>query len=227
MSTSKAVSSYLQLLPDALQPFVSEITDVRPDGHCGFRAISVSLGQSEHKWATIRQDMISEINKHPLFYTDELMDTLQLGSVSTCISKLNTTLPNVVRTPEHWLQMFGMATIVANTYERPVFYATRSDKYGQELYLTLPFFSTPSSVAPIFIALFPSVRHYVSLQVDWKNPQFPSGKLCRIWVKRHLPVASGWSDYFPGAPILPDKVYTEEEREKIRVPLDLSDDDDA
>ncbi|KAK1408177.1 hypothetical protein QVD17_39812 [Tagetes erecta] len=49
-------------IPKWSYPYISDITDVRPDGNCGFRAVAVALGLDSNSWPDIRKRMLDEMD---------------------------------------------------------------------------------------------------------------------------------------------------------------------
>ncbi|KNZ60495.1 uncharacterized protein VP01_1545g2, partial [Puccinia sorghi] len=56
----KEAPHLLSELPDELQNFVEKIYDVRPDGHCGFRAAAFCLWGQEQAYMEIRDKLYKE-----------------------------------------------------------------------------------------------------------------------------------------------------------------------
>ncbi|XP_076951341.1 uncharacterized protein LOC143624649 [Bidens hawaiensis] len=52
-----SIKMFKSVIPSWAQPFVSDITNVRPDCNCGFRSIAVGLGIHEKHWPDIRRAM--------------------------------------------------------------------------------------------------------------------------------------------------------------------------
>lgn len=202
-------------LPKSIAPFILGITDVLPDGHCGFRAISVSLGNDQGEWLSIREKMISDVNLRQSLYTNEFMRNTGLENLASCLNRLQTTLPNVVHLREHWLKTPDMGPLIANAFDRPVFIFGVEKNSGEQNVLFLPCFTPPNSSPPIFIAFLRKFSHYVSLSVDWKRSGFPSGRLCAQWKKHHSPCASGWLTWCPQQDTGPEYVYSKEQLDEM------------
>lgn len=47
--------------PNRLQQFIVKVVDVRLDGNCRYKAITILLGQRKESWALVRQDLIREL----------------------------------------------------------------------------------------------------------------------------------------------------------------------
>ena len=56
--------------PPNIQYFIHNIVNVESDGYCGFRAIAVLLGMSEHNWMDIRMNLIGELHTFRDEYTE-------------------------------------------------------------------------------------------------------------------------------------------------------------
>lgn len=52
-------------LPNAIRPYVSSITNVPSDGHCGFRATAASLGMGDDGWKAAKIDLMNGLFFHP------------------------------------------------------------------------------------------------------------------------------------------------------------------
>ena len=67
-------------------PYVVDIIDVKPDGHCGYRSIAALLGMGEESWPLIRMDLYKEICEWRDGYTNifgshECFDELKNSSL--------------------------------------------------------------------------------------------------------------------------------------------------
>ncbi|KAI8554431.1 hypothetical protein RHMOL_Rhmol05G0098400 [Rhododendron molle] len=58
----------VEKFPQQYQRYIFHCVDVRPDGHCGFRAIAAQLYGSEDEWAQVRHDLIQEIEQNWVLY---------------------------------------------------------------------------------------------------------------------------------------------------------------
>ena len=58
---------YINQFPSLLHPYIMQVQDVKPDGNCGFRAVSVCRGYDEDQWPTIPMDLLQELQ----MYADE------------------------------------------------------------------------------------------------------------------------------------------------------------
>lgn len=167
-------------LPAAYIPFVKSITKVKGDGHSAFRSISVSIGKSEDDWATIQEQLISEIQSRPDFYTDNQFKKLTgLRGVDECATALKTGRQKPLSPSEQVcrLHMTAMTTIIANTFKRPVIYLANGDAIAQT---TFPYFVGPNENAPIVIALIKPCS-FISVSFDFKNDHLVLPNICPSW----------------------------------------------
>ncbi|KAK5833868.1 hypothetical protein PVK06_017733 [Gossypium arboreum] len=51
----------MKKIPDMFHPYITHVQDVRNDGNCGFRAISVCLGYGEDQWLYVRHQLLDEL----------------------------------------------------------------------------------------------------------------------------------------------------------------------
>ncbi|KAH9807090.1 hypothetical protein DFH28DRAFT_1140412 [Melampsora americana] len=165
-----------------LAPFVSDIHEVKEDGHCGFRAIAVSLGCPQYDWPFIRQSLQETLEQHPDTFTEKQLP----GTRSQALSRLRTTKPIVVMEREHWLMMPGFGELIATTFDRPVIYY---DPTASSLF-TLPYLSPPNKNPPIVLAFHN--LHFCSLTLDYTLPGLPIPRLDPIWRRFHSPDTSPW-----------------------------------
>ncbi|XP_045802775.1 uncharacterized protein LOC123896435 [Trifolium pratense] len=57
-------------LPLFMHPFIENIQDVAPDGHCGFRVVARLIGESEDSHSVIRLDLSIELKKNMQRYIE-------------------------------------------------------------------------------------------------------------------------------------------------------------
>ena len=74
------------------RPYIVDIIDVKPDGHCGYRSIVALLGMGEKSWPLIKMDLYKEICQWRDQYTnifgshehfDELKNSLLVEGTSS------------------------------------------------------------------------------------------------------------------------------------------------
>ncbi|EGG04825.1 uncharacterized protein MELLADRAFT_64641 [Melampsora larici-populina 98AG31] len=170
-----------------LEPFVIDIREVKADGHCGFRAIAISIGQSQDEWERIREKMADTVKN--------IEDERPLPeNRSDALARLLTSKPNVASDRKHWLGMPSWGGVIATTFNRPVLYYDPGS-YSQ---LVFPYFSPYNMNPPIVLAY--ADLHFTSLLLDFTKPNFPAPRLCGTWRRFHKPEASTWLE--PWQPLI-------------------------
>ncbi|XP_058185815.1 uncharacterized protein LOC131303039 [Rhododendron vialii] len=93
------------------QRYISHCVDVRPDGHCGFRALAAQLYGSEDQWAQVRHDLIQEIEQNRALY-DQLYP--ERNYVSHVLRRLHCFRPSAPE--DHWMDSISLGLVIASTY---------------------------------------------------------------------------------------------------------------
>ncbi|KAH9811375.1 hypothetical protein DFH28DRAFT_1130904 [Melampsora americana] len=151
-----------------LQPFVIDVREVKGDGHCGFQAIAISIGQNQDNWESIRQRMADTV-------TNMDDDQPLPESRTKALARLVTSKPNVVSERQYWLGMPSWGGVIASTFNRPVLY------YGPGPYSQIVFpYSTPYNLNPPIVLAF-AYLHFTSLLLDFTRPNFPAPRVCATW----------------------------------------------
>ncbi|EGG11685.1 uncharacterized protein MELLADRAFT_59596 [Melampsora larici-populina 98AG31] len=156
-----------------LEPFVIDVQEVKADGHCGFRAIAICIGESQDKWPSIRQRIADTATS-----IDD--DRLLPENWDDAITRLITNKPNVLTDQQHWLGMPSWGGVIATTFDRPVLYY-EPDTYSQ---MVFPYFTAHNLNPPIVL---PS-------PTDFTKPNFPAPRPCATWRQFHKNEASSWFD---------------------------------
>ncbi|EGG07536.1 uncharacterized protein MELLADRAFT_105774 [Melampsora larici-populina 98AG31] len=164
-----------------LEPFVINAREVKGDGHCGFRAIAISIGESQDEWLSVRQRMADTV-------TNTVDDRPLPENRGAAMARLLTSKPNVVNEQQHWLGMPSWGGIIANTFNRPVLYY----KPGAYSQMVFPY-STPYNLNPPIVLAWAN-QHFVSLLLDFTRPNFPAPRVCATWRRFHKTEASSWLD---------------------------------
>ncbi|EGG11235.1 uncharacterized protein MELLADRAFT_92273 [Melampsora larici-populina 98AG31] len=170
---------------DWLVPSISDIREVKADGHCGFRAISVSLGHSQDNWSAIRQSMLDTINS----MTDILTPRTLPEPRAQALARLATNKPNVVSEQQYWLTMPGWGGIIATTFNRPVLYYEPGVSNNR---IFFPYHSSPNLNPPIVIIY--ANYHFASVLLDFTLAHLPIPRVCPTWQRFAKAEASGWLD---------------------------------
>ncbi|EGF98459.1 uncharacterized protein MELLADRAFT_95670 [Melampsora larici-populina 98AG31] len=106
-------------VPHWLQQYVQQISDPKPNGHCGYRAIAISVGRSEHKWLLVHEDLIHQLQSKSEYYNTHIKLRMRGdGDVAQHIQAIKTQREEVLNTPELWLDLAQMMYVIANTYKQ-------------------------------------------------------------------------------------------------------------
>ncbi|XP_038704751.1 uncharacterized protein LOC120000703 [Tripterygium wilfordii] len=108
-----SVDGYVCQFPPILQDYIKQVEDVIPNGNCGFRAIAVCLRLGEDAWATIRYNLMEELNTFwdqyvAIFGSEERAYHIQ--------NSLNFFATDRGAPVEHWMTMPDMSLLIASRY---------------------------------------------------------------------------------------------------------------
>ena len=152
-----AIPDVIHELPTFINAHIQGIYDVRPDGHCGYRAIAASLGRNEEDFMQIRKQLYQEIqNRREFYIMDSTIDDIEDIENSLIVTSSRPCLDN----ENKWMTMPAMAAPIANAFQTPVFFF--SEYYS---HTALPHFCGPNRNPPIIIAYIHGLRHFVVLQL--------------------------------------------------------------
>lgn len=166
-----------------LHRFIVDLQEVRGDGHCGFRAIAVAIGRSQHDWIYVRERMEETLMNHPDVFTDRNVPD---DDRAQALARLRTRKANVVNEPDYWLTMPGWGGIIATTFDRPVLFYDTIDG-GQT---SFPYLTGANDNPPIVLSW--CTQHYCALTMDFTLKNFPAPKLSQIWRRYHQIGAEDW-----------------------------------
>jgi hypothetical protein len=159
-----------------------------PDGHCGYRAIAISLGRPEDEWKSVREDLIAEMeSKHDMYEAHFEARQRGDGGVAEHVSVIRTTREEVLDTPALWLNSAQMLYIIATTYKRPFcVYGEANDSFS-----ALPLDGAPNDNTPIFLCYDRKGLHFLSLSL-FSSQLIPFPNVWQEWFKLCKPDAANW-----------------------------------
>ncbi|EGG09945.1 uncharacterized protein MELLADRAFT_95224 [Melampsora larici-populina 98AG31] len=181
-----------QRVPHWLHKYVNSVTDPAPDGHCGYRAIAISLGQPEDNWHSVREDLIGELQSRPDFYNSHFEARKRGdGDVNEHIKAIQTEREEVLDTPALWLNSAQMLYIIATTYKR-VFCV-----YGEDQsFSALPLDGSVNDNTPIFLCYDKKSVHFLSLLLFSPPTVLPIPEPWSEWHNLAHPAAKAWFHKF-------------------------------
>jgi hypothetical protein len=176
-------NSRITQLPEIIKSSVKRVLSPSSDGHCGFRAISWCLGRGQGDYMQIRRELIDEVNNRRAWY-------LQQGifhQIESVLRRLTVT-SSAPCGPDKWMSMPCMGDVMANAFQRPVFFF--STIWSQTHF---PYFCPPNDNNPIFFALL--VNHFLCLELT--DPQFfPAPIVLKNWRNAATPEALKWEEKY-------------------------------
>ncbi|TYH52826.1 hypothetical protein ES332_D09G055000v1 [Gossypium tomentosum] len=103
---------------DMFHPYITHVQDVRGDGNCGFRAISVCLGYGKDQWLYVRHQLLDELLTSYDVYARVFTDGIDELRNSLCFSQLPAPA-------EHWMVMPMTGVLIANRFGVILNYLTK------------------------------------------------------------------------------------------------------
>ncbi|EGG06311.1 uncharacterized protein MELLADRAFT_87340 [Melampsora larici-populina 98AG31] len=162
----------------------------RADGHCGYRAIAISLGRSEDDWHLVREELIAELEAKAAFYENHFHARKRGdGGIVEHISVIRTQRNDVLDTPLLWLNSAQMLYLIATTYQRLFCVYGPGNQTFSALPLDVPVNDNP----PIFLCYNQKGLHFLSLSL-LLSPTLPIPKPWEEWYQLAQPQALGWAN---------------------------------
>nr|KJB48305.1 hypothetical protein B456_008G062800 [Gossypium raimondii] len=85
MSESCNTHPLMKEIPDMFHPYITHVQDVRGDGNCGFRAISICLGYGKDQWLYVRHQLLDELLSSYDIYARVFTDGIDELRNSLCV----------------------------------------------------------------------------------------------------------------------------------------------
>ncbi|PKA60112.1 hypothetical protein AXF42_Ash009796 [Apostasia shenzhenica] len=175
--------TYIEQLPVVIQRHISHTVDVKPGGHCGFRAIAALIGYGEECWFQVRYELMEEIQQNKRQYD-------QLYSVREMADNLLFLLNNFEQpAPErHWMECMTLGIVIASRYNLVL------HTFGQNnwnCFTHLPLRSPPvPDQERREIAIAHVGRHFVQV---FLHPHYPVPPFPTWWWNHSSDEAKGWA----------------------------------
>ena len=158
--------------------------DIEPNGHCGFWVIAWALGRGQDSFLEIQREIYNNLEEQQEFYlnqgfldkTDRVKQRILFEDPGPC-------------NMDHWMSMPTTGHLMAEVYDRPVFYYGKS--WSQTFF---PSTTLPNNNPPIFIGLTES-QDFVVLKMKDEN-LFPAAQLEKNWEIIATPEAMQWNDKY-------------------------------
>ncbi|XP_038698020.1 uncharacterized protein LOC119995579 [Tripterygium wilfordii] len=108
-----SVDGYVRQFAPILQDYIKQVEDVIPDGNCGFRAIAVCLRLGEDAWATIRYNLMEELNTFWDHYVTIFGSEKRAYHIQNSLNFFATDRGAPI---EHWMTIPDMGLLIASRY---------------------------------------------------------------------------------------------------------------
>ncbi|PPD86498.1 hypothetical protein GOBAR_DD16556 [Gossypium barbadense] len=118
LSPSTSVENEDICCDDMFHPYITHVQDIRGDGNCGFRAISVCLGYGEDQWLYVRHQLLDELLSSYDVYARVFTNGIDELRNSLCFSKCPAPA-------EHWMVMPMTGVLIANRFGVILNYLTK------------------------------------------------------------------------------------------------------
>ncbi|CAG8615169.1 22756_t:CDS:2 [Dentiscutata erythropus] len=148
------------------------------DGNCGYRAVAVCLKRNENEWSEIRKELLKELIEKEQFYR-----MLFFANDDYDVIKKEITWESGPCTFEHWMKMPQMGHVIANTYQRPLYF------FSLQISLTfLPYHHSLNRNEALAI-VFINNNHYVPIVLRASAPVPP---IVNRWTQFATSAAIHW-----------------------------------
>ncbi|KAK8278672.1 hypothetical protein V6Z11_D09G057500 [Gossypium hirsutum] len=168
---------------DMFHPYITLVQDVRGDGNCGFRAISVCLGYGEDQWLYVRHQLLDELLTSYDVYARVFTDGIDELRISLCFSQLPAPA-------EHWMVMPMTGVLIANRFGVILNYLTKRCEIT-----FFPLWRGPKHFQyhhAITIAhAYDTHNVMVQLEGDYLMPTISA-----YWIRHRAPSTAGWQTMY-------------------------------
>ncbi|PNX84738.1 hypothetical protein L195_g040801, partial [Trifolium pratense] len=186
-------------LPLFMHPFIENVQDFEPDGHCGFRAVARLIGESADSHSMIRLDLSIELEKNKKRYIEVFGSEEKYNVINYAI--IPETLGPVLE------DKYAVDLLTGNGISETYF----------------PLEGEPSCRDKLMCLGWVNRNHFMQVTLKLDNPIPPTNKM---WVQHHLKSAHNWPSRYAhrmekytklklahDGPVVRDKI-------KVLIPLD-------
>ncbi|CAM8915042.1 unnamed protein product [Rhodiola kirilowii] len=174
---------YIDQLPMVMHHYISDIVDVAPDGHCGFRAIAALIGLGEEGWMQVRSDLIDEIQQNKAQYDVIFPDNSTSDNLLILLNYFEKPAPE-----RHWMESMTLGIVIASRYNIVLHTFGRTN---WSCFTHLPLRSPPvKDNERMEIAIGHVGNHFVQL---FLHPYHPVPPVPTWWWDHSSYEAKGWA----------------------------------
>ena len=183
------IKRYAHQIPKMFQPYITKIKDVKPDGHCGFRATAAGLGIKQTDYMDIRQRCLAELRTHGRFWR-RVFDPEDKGHYDDLYNRINFRGVGMA-TQSNWMDMPLTGFLIAQIWGVIVH---SLDMRGN---CTLfPIRGSPDDVESHLVVslVFVDKSHFIHLNLQGSYPMPPPRH--PLWFHHRSDHAAAWYDLF-------------------------------
>ncbi|XP_047335577.1 uncharacterized protein LOC124939110 [Impatiens glandulifera] len=166
-----------------MQPYISHIVDVEPDGHCGFRAIAALIGYGEEGWIQVRYDLMEEIQQNKRQYDQLYPDREMADNLLVLLKYFEQPAPE-----RYWMDCMTLGIVIASRYNLVL------HTFGENncsCFTHLPLRSPPvPDLERREIAIALVGQHFVQV---FLHPHYPVPPFPMWWCNHSSDEAKGWA----------------------------------
>ena len=173
-------------IPSVFHPYISKIKDVKPDGHCGFRAVAVGLGLKQSEYMTIRRHLLRSLRYNIPFW-ENFFDPENVGHLNSLHDRIN--FQGVGPASEaNWMSMPETGFLIADTWGAIVH---TIDIRGSDT--IFPLRGGPDYVDdephPVVAVVFVDGNHFIHVELSGSYPMPPPNP---SWIRHRSDIATAW-----------------------------------
>jgi histone-lysine N-methyltransferase SETD2 len=182
----------IRYMPRSMHPFIEDIIDVAPDGHCGFRVVAQHLGKGQDSQGLIRLALIRELTMFRSDYLRFYESEERLQYVLEGLHPPKIMPKSGVAPKDKWFTFPDMGHLVATVYGRVVVELTSPTIGFSETFFPVRGRPRSDPFSKILcIGLIPN--HFVEVKLKSGCPLPPTSK---CWKLHRAPEAATWEDPF-------------------------------
>ncbi|KAG4139479.1 hypothetical protein ERO13_D07G195440v2, partial [Gossypium hirsutum] len=166
-------------IPDMFHPYITHVQDVRGDGNCRFRAISICLGYGKDQWLYVRHQLLDELLNSYDVYARVFTDGIDELRNSLCFSQSPAPA-------EHWMVKPMTGVLIANRFGVILNYLTkRGDITFFPLWRGSGHFQYHHAITIAHVY----DNHNVMVQLEG---DYPMPTISAYWIRHRAPSTAGW-----------------------------------
>ncbi|KAH9825168.1 hypothetical protein DFH28DRAFT_1117341 [Melampsora americana] len=175
-------------LPRYIFPFIKNAIDVPKDGLCAFSSVAVCLGEKPDQAPIVRTAMSNHFHSRYEWYAKNMPKfavNFDIEHIKRILDSTSLTAPF-----EDWFPMPMGGYLIANTYDRPVIFYSKSDAPSKLIPPCFTSYNEESARQPIAMGYIQD-SHFISLELEL-NDRIPIPFLHPDWKEVRDPRAADW-----------------------------------